>query len=1490
MGELNPLTGLPKVNPNQVNPLTGLPMSPSRRPGYLSPFSYGTYGSPTDYESFESRGIQVRPGSDIEELRALRQSTMDQWANGLGKAGVTFGTSIVDNTAGFLYGLGEYAAGGFDDFADSMTENPISQFTRSVKESTAEALPNYYTREQQQTTDLLSANFWADKFLGGVAYTAGAMGTAWLTGGAGLISSGARLGVNAAAAGLKATKAAAAYTAGKTIASNIAKRAGKVGEAAQIAGQRLPKGLSMLESGTAMSMAEASIEAAEVRDMKVRQGKERYMEENGLTDESQIPLNVLQTIEIQAQQAEGAAFYGNLAVLIPTNLISFGKMLRPMNPHKLNLNSRVISGTDDAGRFVAKDAYAEMGKFGRTAARTRDFVAPYVKGAATESFQEGAQSAIQRGLEEFESDRYYDSGSAELFEVLMKGGSMRTLKESLGDIGDAALSSFQDKDARESMLIGAMIGLITQGKAGFTAMKDSDQRTKESLDLLNNPNFYNLKERAGTTNAAIRYSNLMEQAQERGDMKAYYDYQMLLFQEEALHHVKNGTFDVFVKKLEDASKMTQEELEETGMASGAASSSALNPAAELVNRTKGFIKTVEKVNNMFPGTQMPIGAQALFMSKARKEELAQQIKDENIYKSALIRTAAMKDGLDSRISQALTELKDLAPNLDTTKISESRTKQFAKVMGEGKNETLVAPDKNEEIDEEIKKTFQTIENPIDQALFTEKANYLISMLNDRDYVLSAQDNLLRSPEERDLYIQRAKIREEIELQKARDMVVDTAISETLTADELKDRYSTFENISGEAQTKYDSANITRTAEEGRIIKKFNQMKKSEIEALTTENATPLELKLREKYLASRTQEEPVAPKSPEAPAPKSPEATSAPETEEVTPDSEDSLESLMERQKDVLQEQEQNKPKAPAPASTVRDNSNEIVTRTTQNVPEGAASKGQFLLDANGKVIVNANGDPLYSDFNEKRTVNGVPILDQSYLASIDVTVGKEVTLEVIEDDWWLSNKVNFQDSQLENIPIYVKVDDKYVGVLNTGRSSLRATVYREYTKGNNGSVQSRITEKYANNIFNAVDVNGDTVLYNPVESIEEDFYLAYLDENSKWVLGNVEGVRKETLETINAQINSAVSVGVNTKLTPGQVAFVLKDPNNQWRTVIGSTAKLSPEDIQVALGHLKKNDSVKFTTLVGTNILPGPGGIRLYYGDKTDNNILIDLIDENGNRLLGDLLGDNLISIDMGTVKSILNGKFKGVESIPQTLKNSLVAEYGVVEVTAKGTEVYGVITKENNLSPEQVEFIYTNLESLLTNLLTQKRYNISGAFINNSKPFTGGATYLEWLTNPRSEDGSYNGRLRTDVKSVNGTVFFDMGLRISDKTSMGQVPTPKVTVEAPVVVEEVAAPVATPAPVVEEAPAELEGDGPKVVKSRKASKAGKPEKETLVKPAEEKAARDKKYMDDLDRNYAAAQKMEIELNDFIETMTSPFPTDIVDLWIKEQQDKNCK
>ncbi|MFN9956607.1 MAG: hypothetical protein ACK55I_26200, partial [bacterium] len=123
---------------------------------------------------------------------------------------------------------------------------------------------------------------------------------------------------------------------------------------------------------------------------------QKYMSENGIEDENNIPLAVRQQIELQASQAEGAAFYGNLAVLMPSNLIMFGKMLKPFNPSSV-VNPRVISKLDDAGRVVAADSYAAMSKTSRFIDATATKLAPNIKGAFTEAFQEGSQSAIARG-------------------------------------------------------------------------------------------------------------------------------------------------------------------------------------------------------------------------------------------------------------------------------------------------------------------------------------------------------------------------------------------------------------------------------------------------------------------------------------------------------------------------------------------------------------------------------------------------------------------------------------------------------------------------------------------------------------------------------------------------------------------------------------------------------------------------------------------------------------------------------------------------------------------------------------------------------------------------------------------------------------------------------------------------------------------------------------------------------------------------------------
>ncbi len=125
MNQIDPITGLP-TRRFTTDPITGRPIPVGSNPRVVAPVAFMSQGSPSAYRTYESRGITVDPRSDIEELRALRQSRLDQWANGLGKAGVILGTGVVDNTVGFLAGLGQYAAGGFgsfDEFADDMVNS-----------------------------------------------------------------------------------------------------------------------------------------------------------------------------------------------------------------------------------------------------------------------------------------------------------------------------------------------------------------------------------------------------------------------------------------------------------------------------------------------------------------------------------------------------------------------------------------------------------------------------------------------------------------------------------------------------------------------------------------------------------------------------------------------------------------------------------------------------------------------------------------------------------------------------------------------------------------------------------------------------------------------------------------------------------------------------------------------------------------------------------------------------------------------------------------------------------------------------------------------------------------------------------------------------------------------------------------------------------------------------------------------------------------------
>lgn len=148
--------------------------------------------------SYIDRYDRYFTGVNNDELNAQSQSSTDKWINGIAKFGGKTFNAVIGGTVGTVYGIGEMIQDG------SLTSLYDNGFTRTLDDWNTKMdynLPNYYT-EQEQAGNLFeqatTANFWSDKVLGGLSFTAGAIVSeaiwAYATGGASLGTTGARLG------------------------------------------------------------------------------------------------------------------------------------------------------------------------------------------------------------------------------------------------------------------------------------------------------------------------------------------------------------------------------------------------------------------------------------------------------------------------------------------------------------------------------------------------------------------------------------------------------------------------------------------------------------------------------------------------------------------------------------------------------------------------------------------------------------------------------------------------------------------------------------------------------------------------------------------------------------------------------------------------------------------------------------------------------------------------------------------------------------------------------------------------------------------------------------------------------------------------------------------------------------------------------------------------------------------------------------------------
>lgn len=126
-------------------------------------------------DSYFDRGItSLTQLQDLENTRGELQPWYSQISNGLAKGAVLAGTTFLSGTLGLLFGAKTAIEEGR---WSGLWDNPFNKALQSVNEWAEEALPNYYTREEQEGPwydNIFTANFIGDKFIKNLGFTVGA--------------------------------------------------------------------------------------------------------------------------------------------------------------------------------------------------------------------------------------------------------------------------------------------------------------------------------------------------------------------------------------------------------------------------------------------------------------------------------------------------------------------------------------------------------------------------------------------------------------------------------------------------------------------------------------------------------------------------------------------------------------------------------------------------------------------------------------------------------------------------------------------------------------------------------------------------------------------------------------------------------------------------------------------------------------------------------------------------------------------------------------------------------------------------------------------------------------------------------------------------------------------------------------------------------------------------------------------------------------------
>lgn len=663
---------------------------------------------------FITRYDDFLQGSDNEDRHAKKQSTTDKWVNGIGKfIGKTI-NNTVGGTLGTAYGaISAISEGNWESIYDNSFYDMLDDYNSKMDNFSA----NYRAQEERDLgfgSSMLTANFWADDFLGGMSFMAGTIisESLWAaaTGGTSLATTAARIGlrnpINIArklTKGIKdATKGGKKFIRGKVIkdATEKAVKYGKTGELLNLA--------RFTYTGAGF---EAGMEARLYKKEQTENFYKNFEDLNGFkpTNNDVIKFNK------ELDKTTNALWATNMALVGTSNFAILGKTFGVTSPFKTSnkyLNQKLFGKgvTTEVGkngeRLVSK--VIQRNKLQRGLGFTTSILKnPFYEGIV----EEGGQATASSAMENYLTSRYNPSKEAMGIVESMYNGFAHTYgtKEGWKEVGLGMLIGLVGGEG-SNVLSGQ--GLFTEARESLKK-QDGQESTKEKSATGSVAKVENLNKNTGTKVVDRIFSNpikerilvaselqsaneALEKAEEKGDLMGMADAQSRIMLTSVKHANDFDYLEDQIKDFEIALKI-QGQSEE-----GAESNLAVHYNIE---QSEVDSKITELVNNYKELAQEYKSAKefADYTISDNPKELWEDATDINVHEARqaiayqIVMTKQSENHMQGAHSALIEAVSELNPNLSG---------RFTKAL----KEYNTLKKSNSKIVEEVNKAEQYLEN------------------------------------------------------------------------------------------------------------------------------------------------------------------------------------------------------------------------------------------------------------------------------------------------------------------------------------------------------------------------------------------------------------------------------------------------------------------------------------------------------------------------------------------------------------------------------------------------------------------------------------------------------------------------------------------------------------------------------------------------------------------------------------------------------------